>query len=202
MNMTMTTKERFDRTKLLLAGCGGGENPSDSLERIIWDGLMDKLSEAEALLLATVLSRFEAKCWRDAKISEQFDKQEAKRCSVGLKATEARALLKEHGVHNGPVVWRSGNEFEGLVWHDCSKHEWSCLPISAATTPSSVLSWAAAQVMVERDRLAKRDPKVWLMEWEEAWDGPYDENSQAKTVAWYDNLAKSLDAAAKESEAA
>jgi len=73
----MTHKERFDQVKLLLVGCGGGV-AADSLERIIWDGLMSKLSEAEALLLATVFDRFETKCWRNSKIAEQFDKQEAK----------------------------------------------------------------------------------------------------------------------------
>ena len=122
-----------------------------------------------------------------------------------MTATEALALLKEHGVHSGPVVWSCGcGTMEGLVWHDGTRDEWSCRPIGMGTYPSSVLTWAAAQVRVERDWIvrverdwiAKRYPKVWLAEWEEAWDGPFDENSQSKTVAWYDNLAKSLDAAA------
>jgi len=105
-----------------------------------------------------------------------------------MTATEALELLRSNGINPGagPVIWQTGGrEFEGLVWHDGHRSEWSCRPISHATTKQGVLDWAIGQLKIQREQVAT----------DAGFDADTEPGSQVKVVAYYDGLIDRLEKA-------
>jgi hypothetical protein len=105
-----------------------------------------------------------------------------------VTAHQALELLRSSGINpsGGPVIWQTeGREFEGLVWHDGHRNEWSCRPISEATTRQGVLDWAIGQLTIQREQVAT----------DVGFDANTEIGEQAKVVAYYDGLIERLEKA-------
>jgi len=112
-----------------------------------------------------------------------------------MTAKQALELLHSNGINPGagPVIWQTGGrEFEGLVWHDGHRNEWSCRPISHATTKQGVLDWAIGQLKIQREQVAT---DAGFDATDAGFDADTEPGSQVKVVAYYDGLIDRLEKA-------